>query len=71
MMNGAMAIFSSPVICNFGFIGSFIFTSTTPAMAMSGTIKTDAAIAIRFMTRLPSADDVPVDCRPAMVPEAA
>src|SRR5436190_1757288 len=45
MMNGAMAIFSSPVICSFGLTGSFIFTSTTPAIAASGTRMNAAVMA--------------------------
>src|SRR5437763_341394 len=53
MTNGAMAIFSSPVICSFGFSGSFSLTSVTPPRAASGRSAARTAAEMRFTEHLP------------------
>jgi hypothetical protein len=58
--NGASASFSSPVICSFGFTGSFNFTSMTSAAAAENVNSTAAANAVngiaRFIGNLPEVD---------------
>src|SRR5437763_1149714 len=53
MTNGAIAIFSSPVIWSFGFSGSFSLTSVTPAAAASGRSAARTAAEKRFTEHLP------------------
>src|SRR4051812_14302755 len=55
MTNGAIATFSSPVICSFGLSGSLSFTSRTPAVATIGNDAQRIANAIRFIGHLPAA----------------
>jgi hypothetical protein len=58
MMNGAIATFSSPVICSFGFTGSLSLTSITPADAESGS-RSAKTMAKRFIWKPPAAVSVP------------
>ena len=52
MTNGAMATFSSPVICSFGLSGSLSLTSSTPANEDSGTSAATTNSANRFIGHL-------------------